>query len=325
MKTHGSLLRAFLATVAALTLAASAAAAEKAPPRRSTLTDRALTVDIVDMSPRFLAWYAAAKDVPDPDARFKLWQDLYGFAAAPPGPAGEAMSRKLVDNAWPRYAEALAPAEAGAAGMQPQPMAILQKVATVLGLKDPVHIQLITYIGGFEDNAFAYRGELPTVAIPLESKPEMRKLFVAHEGTHAIHMEVARLSGGWERSVAATMLQEGLAMHVTREVFPGLPIETYVSFAPGWWTGSQAKERAILQDLRGKLDQSDGATVMSVTIAVAPASGLNREAYYGGWRAVEQMRKDGLSLADIARIPEAEMPARVGKAVDELLAARDAR
>jgi hypothetical protein len=40
--------------------------------------------------------------------------------------------------------------------------------------------------------------------------------------------------------------------------------------------------------------------VASVTLDVAPASGL--------------------SLAEIARIPEADMPAKVGRAVDELLA-----
>jgi len=68
------------------------------------------------------------------------------------------------------------------------------------------------------------------------------------------------------------------------------------------------KERPILEDLRSKLAASDSAAVTSVTLGVSPASGLNREAYFGGWRVVEQMRRDGLSLADIARIPEAEMP-----------------
>jgi hypothetical protein len=53
-----TLLRAFLAGLAALTLAAGVAQAEKAPAKLSTLTDGQLTVDLVDLSPRFLAWYA---------------------------------------------------------------------------------------------------------------------------------------------------------------------------------------------------------------------------------------------------------------------------
>ena len=113
-------------------------------------------------------------------------------------------------------------------------------------------------------------------------------------------------------------------MQVTREVFPGLPVETYVSSAPGWWSGSQAKARLILQDLKGKLALSDSrhGVRRDHRRGARWASGLNREAYYGGWRVVEQLRKDGLSLADIARIPEAEMPARGGKALDDLLAAK---
>ena len=79
-------------------------------------------------------------------------------------------------------------------------------------------------------------------------------------------------------------------------------------------------ERPILEDLRAKLGKSDSSTVMSVTMGTAQVSGLNREAYYGGWRVVEQMRKDGLTLAQIARIPEPEMPARVAKALGEILA-----
>jgi len=243
--------RSLLAPLAAVALCASPAAAEKAPAHKATLTDGALTVDIVDLSPRFLAWYAAAKDAPDADTRFKLWKALYDFAAVPPTPQGDAIARRLVDGAWPRYAQALAPATAGADGMQPKPMAILHKVADTLGLKAPGHIQLITYVGGFEDNAFSYRGELPTVAVPLESDPEVRKLILAHEGAHAVHMIVGGLSGGWERSVAATMLQEGVAMHATREVFPGLPTAIYVTHdaawlnARSWRTCAASSTRAI--------------------------------------------------------------------------------
>src|ERR1700760_3282923 len=117
-----SLLRTALAALAAVSLSAGAAlAADKPAPLKSTLTDRALTVDVVDVSPQFLAWYAAARDLPDADARFRLWQQIYGFAAVPPGPQGEAIARTLVDGAWPRYAEALPAARAGAAGMQPHP------------------------------------------------------------------------------------------------------------------------------------------------------------------------------------------------------------
>jgi hypothetical protein len=116
------------------------------------------------------------------------------------------------------------------------------------------------------------------------------------------------------------MLQEGLAIEVSRAVAPGQPLEAYLSHRPGWLAEARARDRVILQELRGKLEAKDAAAVSSVTILKSPQSGVERIAYYGGWRVVQRMRQDGLSLAEIARIPEAEMPARVGKVLDELLA-----
>lgn len=316
------MIRSTLAALAAALIAASPAAAAKPAPRTETLTDGLLTVKVVDLSPRFLAFYQAARTAPDAEARFRLWQELYGFAAVPPTPEGRAMARRLLDAAWPRYAAAVPAAEAGAMGMQPKPLAILRRVAEVLKLDAPAQIELVTYIGAFEDNAFSYRGELPTVAIPLEIDPAVRTRSLAHEGAHAVHMVVDHLSGGWERSVATTMLQEGLAIHVSREVVPGHPWAYYIESRPGWLKECQAKQRVVLEELKGKLALSDSDAVSSVTIGKAPKAGLEREAYCGGWRVVQRMRDDGMSLADVARIPEADMPARVGKVIDELLAAR---
>jgi hypothetical protein len=61
-------------------------------------------VQVEDLSPRFLTFYQAAKTLPDAEARFRIWQNTYGFAAVPPTPAEQAMARRLVDEAWPRYA-----------------------------------------------------------------------------------------------------------------------------------------------------------------------------------------------------------------------------
>jgi len=52
----------------------------------------------------------------------------------------------------------------------------------------------------------------------------------------------------------------------------------------------------------------------------AGTTGLEREAYYVGWLVVDYLLSHQLSFADIARIPEKEMPARVADAVDHLLA-----
>jgi hypothetical protein len=294
----------------------------RAAPRLAVVKEGPLTLHVRDLSPRFLAFWEAAQTAPDAEARFKLWKQLYGFAAVPPTPEGDAMARRLVDSAWRRYGEAVAPAQAGWEGMRPAPLPILAKVATTLGVEQPVEIELVTFVGSFDDNAYTYRARFPTVVIPLESEPKTRARILAHEGAHAIHMITSNASGGWERSVAATMLQEGVAIHVSQEVVPGQPLDAYLSHRPGWRQESQAKERVILTGLKTKLERKDSDAVSSVTVRKGEASGVEREAYYGGWRVVTQLRKDGMTLAQIARIPEAEMPAVVDKAIEALLRQR---
>ena len=52
-------------------------------------------------------------------------------------------------------------------------------------------------------------------------------------------------------------------------------------------------------------------------------SGVDREAYYAGWLIVDYWLKHGRAFADIARIPEADAPTEVGRAIDAMLAAHD--
>ena len=108
-------------------------------------------------------------------------------------------------------------------------------------------------------------------------------------------------------------------MQVAREAVPGYPFETYVSNRTGWWQECRAKDHLILMELREKLARSDSDTVMSVTIGKGPKAGVEREAYYGGWRVVDWLHGHGMSFAQIARIPETDMPARVGMVLEGML------
>lgn len=297
-----------LTLLGGLTAAGLPARAEPAGPRRYDLAEGPLKVRVVDLSPRFLAFYAAAKDEPDADRRFALWKSLYGFAAVPPGPRGEAMARQLLDAGWPKYPAALPVIRAGATAMRPDPLWVLKGVARVLQPSEPLAVQVTAYVGAFEDNAFTYRGELPTVCVPLEMEPGFRKRVFAHEMTHAVHMAVGRLSGGWERSIGATLIQEGLAMHVSREVVPGLTERDYVGGEDGWWTAAKRRRADILAGMEPYLEAKDGETVFKFTIGQG-TTGLNREAYVAGWFVIQALRAEGMSFARIARIPEAEMPA----------------
>lgn len=298
--------------------AATPLLAEKLPPVRSEQADARLKVEIVDLTPRFLAFYDAARAAPDADARFALWTEHYGFAAVPPGPRGDEMARRLLDQGWPRYAAALPQIRRGASVFGNEPLETLRAVTRLLGAEGPMTIRLTAYVGAFDDNAFSTGGDPPNIAFPVEMAPDLRRLIMAHEFTHAVHIRLAGLSGGWERSIGATILQEGLAVHVARELNPGRTMAQYIEHRPGWWAGISARKADVLRDVLPMLARQDGETVFRFTMGQG-GTGFDREAYAAGWWVVEQLRAQGMSLAQIARIPESEMVRVAGQAINRML------
>lgn len=322
---RGAVLALGAALTPAVALADAPPASAKLEPIRYDLVDQGVILHVVDVSPRFLAFYDAARDEPNPDVRFALWQRHYGFAAVPPGPRGEAMARDLLDAAWPRYRGALPIIRAGARCITPDPQMIARKIAMTLCVREPVEMQLTAYVGAFEDNAFtAGQDGMPIVNIPLEMSPRKAELILPHEITHAVHMRLAGMSGGWERSIAATVLMEGLAIHVTREVAPGRPDEAYIEYSDGWLREARRRETSILTGIRPELARRDGESVYKFTMGRG-TTGLEREAYYAGYAVVKHMRSKGMTLCHIARIREDDMPRAVGQALDEMLAENEHR
>jgi hypothetical protein len=292
---------------------------KKVPAARTEVVDGQRTLHVVDLSPRFLDFYQAAAGK-DPETRWQLWNEKYGFAAVPPTPEGMQLARKLLDDAWPHYADALPVIRKGVAAMEPRPEAVLAKVAGLLGLEGPFEMQVTAYVGAFDGNAFtAAQGHKPMVAVPLEMDPAQRALVFPHEMTHAVHMATAGLSGSWERSIAETIMQEGLAMHVAQALAPGHDVRDYVEHEPGWYDAVMAKSDAILRGLLPVLDKSDSATVFRYTMGTG-STGTEREAYVGGWLVVGELLKEGKAMREIARIPSAEMPGVVRSTIGRLLA-----
>ena len=294
---------------------------KKVPPARSEVVDGQRRLHIVDLSPRFLDFYRAAANV-DADARWQLWNEKYGFAAVPPTPEGQQLARKLLDDAWPRYSQALPLIREGVAAMEPKPEVVLKKVADVLGLDGPFEMQVSVYVGAFDGNAFTMAQDgKPIVSIPLEMDAAQRALVLPHEMTHAVHIATAGLSGGWERSIAETIMQEGLAMHVAQTVTPGRDVRAYIEHKPGWYDAAMAKSDAILRGLLPELDKSDSPTVFRYTMGTGN-TGTEREAYVAGWLVVGELLKEDISLPDIARVPSRDMPTLVRTTIERMLAKR---
>jgi len=276
-------------------------------------------VRVTDLTSNFVAFYnAASAPGIDPEKRFALWQQRYGFAAVPAGENGQVLARALLDQAWPRYSGAMDRIIAGYGGMKPSPESQLRAAADLLKLDRPLKVHLLAYVGMFEGNAFTQvsNGEV-TVALPVEDPPEHRAVSAAHELTHAVQIALGTLPGG-EAPLASLVLAEGLAMHASRELVPGGKPERYVELEPGWLSAARKREPVVLRSVRAELSSKDPETIYRHLMDRGP-SGLTREGYYVGWRIVEQWRTEGRTLAQIARIPPAQQVAEVDAVLGRLL------
>lgn len=278
-----------------------------------------VTLEVVDLTPRFLDFYsAAAAERADPERRWQLWQERYGFAAVPPTPEGRALARRLLDGAWDRYPEVMDRIRAGAAGLEPAPLPVLERVAALLGCPE-IAVRLVVFVGALDGNAFGYGHEgRPTVCIPVEQAPAERELVLPHEFTHAVHMVTAGLNGGWERPVAQIVIEEGLATRVTQALVPGREPAAYVEFRPGWLARCQERRDAILRGIRDHLADSRSETVSRFTVGTG-TTGLEREAYYVGWLLVGRWLEEGWTFAELARVPSERMVPLVEGAIDRML------
>ena len=291
----------------------------------SAITAAHVRLDVEDRTPQFLAFYHAAALAPGADTltepqRWALWRRMYGFAAVPPGAAGDSMARHLLRDAWPRYPQVLARIQADPPALAAMARAALDTLAVLFRVDRDVHVRLLIYVGGLEPNAFTVMTDrVPTVALPAERPADEQMMLGAHEFTHALNLPLAHLPGGWERSTAQTIMTEGLAERATQRVHPGRPDAAYLEHRPGWLATSVARDRAILSGIRPFLTRSDDATVARFTFGTG-TTGLDREAYYVGWRVVGALLAQGISFATLARVPAHQMPPLVDRTIVALLA-----
>jgi hypothetical protein len=304
----------------------SAAATSAQPAAFSQIETARLSVQVVDLTPRFLKFYDSATVAGlDSESRWQLWKKMYGFAAIPPGPAGEKMARTLLDNAWPKYPGVIDRVRKGASVLNPSPQNILERVARLLAAdtsRDSIRVRLIVFVGGLENNAFAFTDSgVPTVAIPVETKDKDLELTMTHEFTHVVHSRIAGFSGAYVTTIAQLLMSEGLAMRVTEKLVPGYPEALYTSAqSDTWLSDANARRTSILRGVQQHLADST-ATAMSDFTFGTGTTGLRREAYYAGWVIVGELEKEGFALADLAKLPAGPIRQLFDKTITEMVKA----
>jgi hypothetical protein len=307
------------ASVVAIALVISACAARTTPqPSGPTaqLPTSADNLSITDLSPKFLAFYDSATSASlAPDERYAMWKRLYGFAAVPPTPFGDSLARRVLDSAWSRYPDSLRRIRKGIASVGVDPAVELRHVVELLGCGANTHVNLIAFVGGFEDNAFAFAIKgVPTVAIPIESGHPAASM--VHEFTHALHRSsgCADIKSGYGQSLGELVITEGLAMRVVEALLPGQPEYTYVAHSQSWLDTANARRTAILNGIRDHVSEAGNSVAQRFTFGEG-TTGLSREAYYAGWVIVGELLRGGMTFHQIAKTPAADFPGLIVRAI----------
>ena len=268
-------------------------------------------LDIDNRVGKFETFYAHATAKPlDADARFKLWQTEDGLAAVPPGPDGDKMARKLLDDAWSRYPALVPKLPALENAAEDTARAMFAKDNDILGAaNDPIHTRLILYVGQFDNNAFTVPpmdGKPATSLMPVENIT--LKIALAHELTHSIELQLVSVKNSFGAPVGETMFLEGLAMRTSQRAVPGLPDAAYTSMPnePDWMPNCVAKKDAVLKDIVPDLDKSGHEIAMKYTFGQGN-NGMQREAYCAAWFVMGRLLDRGKTLPELARIPEDKM------------------
>jgi len=268
-------------------------------------------LDVDNRVGKFETFYAHATAKPmDADARFKLWQTEDGLAAVPPGPDGDAMARKLLDDAWSQY-PALTPKLDGLEkAAEETAREMFARDNEILGTaNDKIHTRLILYVGQFDNNAFTIppmEGKPATILMPVENIN--LKIALAHELTHSIELQLVPVKNSFGAPVGETMFLEGLAMRTSQRAVPGLPDSAYTSMPnePDWMPNCVAKKDAVLKDIAADLDKSGREIAMKYTFGQGN-HGMQREAYCAAWFVMGKLIDSGKTLPQLARTPEDQM------------------
>jgi hypothetical protein len=113
-------------------------------------------------------------------------------------------------------------------------------------------------------------------------------------------------------------MQEGLATRTSQALVPGRKPEEFIESSAGWLAQAAARKGEILRGIRPALTDSRSDTVFKFTMGKG-TTGMEREAYYVGWRVVEKLEESGMSLAQIAHIPASQITATVDRTIAQLL------
>lgn len=272
------------------------------------------TLDVVERVSKFQSFYKEAAGT-DPETRWALWQKDYGHAAVPPGPEGEKMARTGLDAAWDKYPALIPQLPALTKTATDTANDTFTRINAVLKTDGtPIHAKYVLFVGQFDENAYTIPpmdGNPATVMMEVEMK--QLKTITAHELAHAVHGQLAGVKNSFGGPIGETLFLEGLAMHTTKAVVPGLPDYAYVADEK-WFATCTEKKAAVLAGIAPDLEKSGREIAMKYTFGQGN-NGMQREAYCAAWFVFANLLKTH-TLSELARVPEDQMVATIKAAMN---------
>lgn len=264
-------------------------------------------LEIIDLIPNFIKFFDLAnhENVTE-EERWYLWKEHYNFAGLPPG--FDEQARNQLKKVWSLYKSNIEQIRF----WKPTPIQFkeyLSKIQKLLGYEDDIQFIIVFFIGAYDDNAFItpYNQDKSALCLPIENK--LSDITIVHELTHIVHAKTASLRMNWERPLAELILQEGLALHVSKYLIPGEDNEAYIEMGEdhGWLHSCHEHRTEIISGIKPYLFDSESNTLNRFTFGEG-STGLRREAYYAGWELVDSALRTGVSFKELASISTTNIP-----------------
>lgn len=278
-------------------------------------------IEIINLVPNFLKYYNIAK-TSKKDERYALWKKHYNFAAVPPGEQGEKLAEKMLEEAWDKYEQVIPILEEWSSDSS-EILKHLLSIKQTLGYNDKLEFVVIFFVGSFEGNAFVapYCNDKVAICFPIENQSNdiVTDIVLVHELIHLVHSKIAGIKMDWEHSIASIVMIEGVATQLSKHLVPGFQDELYVEFQEkGWLKKCRENEIQILKGILPYLKETSSEKVFKFTMGTG-TTGIEREAYYVGWKVIENMLEDGWSFLNIARMQEQDFLSTIQKYISRIL------
>lgn len=189
-------------------------------------------------------------------------------------------------------------------------------------LETSVNLKIVYFIGFFENNPFVSTDESGNICLclPVETHIDktIEKIRFYHELTHIFHAQICHIDFTYQRSLAFLIIQEGIALQMSKKMVPGFETDSYVSHQKGWYNEMKDNHKPIFQEIKSHTTEDSSDILYKYTMGQG-STGHEREAYYVGWCLVGRLLEEGYTFLDLMLLDEHESNVLVDKYIDKLM------